>query len=100
MPQFLRAHAWRFRARLGSPRADDLFNALFRELDLPFYEAVTNLEHAEWLAARKRPSALAAVVSETRAIFERLGAGPWLERVAAVESQRLEGLPEAGYTPA
>jgi hypothetical protein len=102
MPQFLRAHASRFRARLGSPRADDLFKgaaALFRELGLPFYLAVTNLEHAEWLAARKRPGDLAALVSEARAIFERLGAGPWLERVAAVDSQQLEGLPEAGYTP-
>jgi predicted ATPase/class 3 adenylate cyclase len=102
MPQFLRAHASRFRARLGSPRADDLFKgaaALFRELGLPFYLAVTNLEHAEWLAACKRPGDLAALVSEARAIFERLGAGPWLERVAAVDSQQLEGLPEAGYTP-
>jgi ATP/maltotriose-dependent transcriptional regulator MalT len=103
VPQFLRAHVSRFRARLGSARADDLFKgaaALFRELGLPFYLAVTQLEHAEWLAAQNRPTELAPLVAEAGATFDRLGAVPWLERAAVLESLQPEGLRDAGFTAA
>jgi hypothetical protein len=61
---------------------------------------VTELEHAEWLAAQERPAALAPLLSDARAAFERLGADPWLERAALVESPQPAGLPHAGVTPA
>jgi hypothetical protein len=84
-PQFLRAHASRFRTRLGSARADDLFKGaagLFRELALPFYLAITEYEHAEWLARQRRAEEAQPLLAEARQIFERLEANTWLERLA------------------
>jgi class 3 adenylate cyclase/tetratricopeptide (TPR) repeat protein len=81
-PQFLHAHAARFRARrAGGEEADRLFRkavASFRELEFPFYLAVTLLEHGELLGGPDAEPLLA----EAAAIFERLGATPWLERAA------------------
>jgi tetratricopeptide (TPR) repeat protein len=87
-PQFLNATAARFRAQLaaseGSPdEADHLFKGaagLFQELRVPFYLAVTRLEHAEWLAGQDREEEAQPLVAEARNIFERLEAQPWLER--------------------
>jgi hypothetical protein len=87
LPQFLRAHASRFRARLGSDRVEDLFKGaagLFRELAVPFYLAVTELEHAEWLLEQGRAEEAEPLLAEAREIFERLDARPWLERAAGV----------------
>jgi tetratricopeptide (TPR) repeat protein len=89
-PQFLQAHASRFRARLaarqgGSERIDDLFKgaaALFHELAVPFYMAVTQLEHGEWLVGEERAAEAEPLLAEAREIFERLEAKPWLERAA------------------
>jgi hypothetical protein len=82
-PQFLEAHAIRFRARSAEGAdADRLFRravASFRELEFPFYLAVTLLEHAEFLSGPEAEPLL----SEAGVIFERLGAAPWLERVQA-----------------
>jgi class 3 adenylate cyclase/tetratricopeptide (TPR) repeat protein len=83
----LQAHASRARARLSSERGDTaeadrhykLAAGLFREIGMPFYLAVTLLEHAEQLG-------VAGPVAEAREIFERLGATPWLERCGAVAS--------------
>src|SRR5207248_7213316 len=90
-PQFLRAQSLRFRARLAGlnsdPDAERLFKGaagLFRELELPFYLAVTQLEHAEFLAEQGRSGELDAMVTEARETFERLGARPWLERAEHV----------------
>ena len=86
LPQFLRAHASRFTARLGSPRAEDLFKgaaALFRELGVPFYLAVTELELSEWLVAQGQREQSEPLLAEAREIFERLEAKPWLERLEA-----------------
>ena len=89
--QFLRAHALRFRAGLAGlaeePDAERLFKqalGLFRELVMPFYLAVTELEYAEWLAAQRRGSEVELLLAEAREIFERLGAIPWLERAESV----------------
>jgi len=87
---FLQAHGLRFRARL-SPDEDDATtsarlstaSAIFRDLAMPFWLAVTLLEHAEWLAARDRSVDAEPLVDEAREIFERLGARPWLERIAS-----------------
>ena len=91
-PQFLRAQSARFRACLatragGSERIDDLFKGaagLFRELDLPFWRAVTLLEHAELLVEEARPDGAEPLLDEARQIFERLEAKPWLERLEQV----------------
>lgn len=86
-PQFLRAHAARFRARLGSERAEDLFKgaaALFREMGFLFYLAVTELELGEWLLAQGRAEEAEPLIGEARGIFEKLEAKPWLERTAHV----------------
>jgi hypothetical protein len=88
-PPFLDALAQRFRALLAGddPGADRLFTsagAKLRQLELPFYLAVVQLEHGEWLAARGRPDDAQPLLAEARETFERLQAQPWLERVDAV----------------
>ena len=97
-PQFVRAHSARFRGRLAAARGepDEAERGLkggaglFRELALPFYLAVTNLELGEWLAEQKRSEEAAALVAEATATFERLEAKPWLERAAAIEPTEIE----------
>jgi tetratricopeptide (TPR) repeat protein len=93
-PQFLDAQASRFRARCAEgEEADRLFRravASFRELEFPFYLAVTLLEHAEYLNSHGGSDAL-DVAAEATTIFERLRAAPWLARAEAL-------LPEAATT--
>ncbi len=55
---------------------------MLRELGIPFWLAVTLLEHAEWLAKEGDTPQAEPPLTEARAIFERLGAQPWLERLA------------------
>ena len=86
-PQFLRAQCSRFRARLASETAEverhyKGASGLFRELAVPFYLAVTQLEYAEWLVQEGQAGEAEAHLAEAREIFEQLGAAPWLERVA------------------
>jgi len=76
---YLEAQAQRFRARLGETERYAVAAAGFRELDLPFWLAVTLLEQGE-------PDG----VEEAREIFARLRATPWLERVAEVTGQPVE----------
>jgi predicted ATPase/class 3 adenylate cyclase len=92
----LQAHALRLRARLEAARgqghrADERFRAagaLFREFGFVFYEAVTQLEHAEWLTGQGHNDDADALLAEARLTFERLEAAPWLERVAATAPAR------------
>jgi hypothetical protein len=76
---YLDAQARRFRARLdGGDHAG--FKAAaqrFRDVEMPFWLAVTLLEQGE-------PAGLA----EALEIFERLEATPWLERAAAAASEQ------------
>jgi tetratricopeptide (TPR) repeat protein len=89
-PPFLQAQAARLRARLAAVRGDRVgvearFKAaagMLRELGIPFWLAVTFLEHAEWLAKEGDGQQAEPLLTEARAIFERLGAQPWLERFA------------------
>jgi hypothetical protein len=84
-PPYLEAHALRFRARLRDA-ADEHFTAAaerFRALEIPFWLAVTLLEHGEWLVAQDRPEEAEPLLDEAREIFERLEATPWLERAVA-----------------
>jgi predicted ATPase len=95
-PQFLRAHSSRFRARLGSEHREDLLKGaagLFRELALPFHLAVTELEHSEWLVSHGRGDDAQSLLAESRAIFERLEATPWIDRVRAVQASSPAEIP-------
>ena len=86
-PPFLEAHAQRFRARMADE--EEGFKAAaggFREYNFPFWLAVTQLEHAEWLASRGRLEDAEPLLAEARETFERLEAAPWLERSEKVGS--------------
>jgi len=91
LPQFLRAQSHRFRARLAGIANDDdadrLFRqatGLFRELAMPFYLAVTELEHADWLISAARATEAEPLLEEARGIFSELEAVPWLSRTEAL----------------
>ena len=84
-PPFLEAHTHRFRARMDSNEAGFKTAAgSFREYGFPFWLAVTQLEHGEWLVAQGRTEEAESHLTEAREIFERLEARPWLERLDAV----------------
>ena len=80
-PPYLEAHVHRFRAGLdGEETGFEAAASRFRELGMPFWVAVTQLEHAELLGSGSEAERLLA---EAREIFERLEATPWLERAGA-----------------
>ena len=89
-PRFLDAQVARFRALLTARQTtgdepERYFaraSAELQALSMPFHLAVVQVEHAEWLRGENRGAeaqALSTVATET---FERLGAKPWLDRVA------------------
>jgi tetratricopeptide (TPR) repeat protein len=83
-PPYLDAQAKRFRAQLGGdPSGHTAAAAQFSELNLPFWLAVTLLEHGELTGDESS-------LSEAREIFEGLKATPWLERLAAAAPRRAE----------
>jgi class 3 adenylate cyclase/tetratricopeptide (TPR) repeat protein len=89
--RFTLGHASRIRARLagaGEKAEAHLADAaaVFREIDVPFWLAVSLLELAEWLVARGQEGEAGPPLAEAREIFERLRAAPWLDRAAAVGS--------------
>lgn len=94
-PQFLRAHTSRFRGRLAALQgeAEEAERGLrgaagrFREIGVPFYLAVTELELAEWLSENGRTEEAAPHLAEATVIFEQLAAKPWLERVATTTAE-------------
>ena len=49
---------------------------------MPFWLALTELEHAESLIGEGRADEAEPLLAEAREIFERLKATPWLERAA------------------
>ena len=94
-PPYLRAQAARFRSHLAVARGEHdgveqgfkTAGALFREHGLVFYLAVTQVDHAEWLAGQGRAAEADVLLAEAGETFERLEATPWIERVAlAVEA--------------
>ena len=83
-PPYLDAQARRFRARLdGDPSGYAAAAEQFRNLSLPFWLAVTLLEHGELTGDESS-------LAEAREIFERLEARPWLERLEAAAPSRAE----------
>jgi class 3 adenylate cyclase/tetratricopeptide (TPR) repeat protein len=92
---YLQAQAMRFRARLAG--ADEAAASgfstaagYFRELEIPFWTAVTRLEHAEWLAARDRAAEAEPLLVEAIEGFGRLRATPWLARAASLRGEARE----------
>ncbi len=86
LPPTLRAHAIRFRALLGDD-PDQRFRAAaaaFREYGSVLQAAKVQTEHGEWLLGETRREEAGVVLAEARAVFERLQARPWLERVDAL----------------
>ena len=86
-PPLLAAHAARFRARLATdpseaesafPRAE----AIFRDREIVFWLAVTQLEHGEWLVGQGRREEADALLADAHETFERLQATPWIHRAA------------------
>ncbi len=79
-----RAARARFRGRLAEgPEAAPFFREaeqVYESLEAPFLLAVTHLEHAESLAGPGPTGEAEALRSAARAVFDRLGAKPWLER--------------------
>lgn len=89
-PSSLEAQQIRFAARLAARRGDvaavepafSQATSIFRELSMPFYAAVTMLEHAEWLAAQGSLPPADSLLAEAERIFQKLEAQPWLDRTA------------------
>ncbi|HEY8754843.1 MAG TPA: adenylate/guanylate cyclase domain-containing protein [Candidatus Dormibacteraeota bacterium] len=54
---------------------------LFDKMRMPFWKAVTQLEHGEWLIAQARAPEAEEMLAQATAAFADLGAAPWLERV-------------------
>src|SRR5690348_13515575 len=77
----VRAQAARLRARLPEHDAGaELLQVerIFREFEAPFHIALAQVQRAE----RMPPDEAEPILAEARATFERLGARPWLERLA------------------
>jgi predicted ATPase/class 3 adenylate cyclase len=76
-PPYLDAQARRLRARISGDIAGFVgAEEIFRRLDVPFWLAVTLLEHGELTGDKP-------LLDEAREIFHLLNAQPWLDRVAA-----------------
>ena len=94
LPQYVEAHARRFRSRMAilqndTPNVEQGFKnatGMFREMAVPFWMAVTMLEHGEWLVGQERAPDARPLLDEARAVFEGLGAAPWLERLGKVSA--------------
>jgi len=93
----LHAHSLRLRARLDAARdnhqqVDERFRtatAVYREFDLTFHQAVSQLEHADWLTSNHRADEAEPLLTDAHHTFERLQATPWRERTArALPAQR------------
>jgi class 3 adenylate cyclase/tetratricopeptide (TPR) repeat protein len=84
---FLDAQAHRFRGRLDGDDAQyGMAEQLFRELELPFWLAVTQAEHGEWLTRQGRTEEAQPLLADARETFERLGAKPYLDRLETAEA--------------
>jgi class 3 adenylate cyclase/tetratricopeptide (TPR) repeat protein len=98
--RYLEAHSFRFRARLAAARGDDeraeqnFKNAVgsFVEMEVPFWAAGAQLEHAEWLAERGRGGEAQPLLAEAVPVFERLRAQPFVDRAKNIVGAPLESI--------
>jgi class 3 adenylate cyclase/tetratricopeptide (TPR) repeat protein len=94
-PPVLTAHAARFRARLASDPAEaearfSQAKGLLRDLEMAFWLAVTQLEHAEWLIQQERPAEAQPLLDEAIRVFDSLEATPWAVRAQEALSRAPE----------
>jgi class 3 adenylate cyclase/tetratricopeptide (TPR) repeat protein len=87
-PPLLEAIAHRFRAHFegddpGAGRHYAAATAQLRAQELPFYLAVVQLEHGEWLIRQDCHKDAEPLLAEARETFDRLRATPWLQRLDA-----------------
>jgi tetratricopeptide (TPR) repeat protein len=96
---YMDAQFRRFEGRIAALQGGDPSPGLreairiFKELAMPFWDAVASLEHAEWLLAQGRDGEAAPLIEQARATFAKLRATPWLERLE--RSGALESLAQA-----
>ena len=99
---YLEPHLVRFEPRiaLATGQDDAAVEASFerslgllREGDSRFSLAVGLLEYGEWLAGSGRAEEARPFLREAGEIFERLGARPWLERLAAANPSAQVSVP-------
>ena len=91
---YLAPQVARFEPRLAAARGDhaaagegfERSMRLIRRSNSPFIQAAAQLEYAEWLIEQGRAEESKPLLSEARAVFDRLGALPWMERLAKAES--------------
>ena len=57
---------------------------------MPFWLAVTLLEHGEWLTDQGRGNEAEPMLAEAKDLFEGLRAQPWIERTAAASARLAE----------
>ena len=99
-PPYLTAQASRFHALLAGTdeSAESWFGAAetgFEEIGVVFWQAVTLLQHCEWLVGQGRPDEASPLLAEARETFERLEATPWLDRLELAEAARSEAVVQA-----
>lgn len=89
---WLQAQAARLSAKLEILRGNEevgasfrAAEAAFRRLSTVFDLAVALTEHAEWLASKGRVEEASPLAREAKEVFEDLAAGPWLERLDALD---------------
>jgi class 3 adenylate cyclase/tetratricopeptide (TPR) repeat protein len=89
---YLQAQGARLGARLAAVKGEvdrvepgfKMATGQFREMAVPFWMAVSLLEHGEWLISQQRTDEAEPLLAEAREVFERLQARPWLERLDKV----------------
>jgi class 3 adenylate cyclase/tetratricopeptide (TPR) repeat protein len=94
-PPYLEAHAHRLRARLAdSPdtvaAAATAATAGFAALEIPFWAAVSQLEHAESLIGDGHPDQAQPLLAAARTTFHGLRTTPWLDRLDALAGHGVE----------
>lgn len=101
IPPFLHAQLHRARSLLAAARGEEegveegflAAEGSFRGLGYPYWTARSQLDRAEWLAARGRTDEAAQVATEAAAAFEAMEAAPMLTRARGVlESDALGSL--------
>jgi len=94
-PGFVEAQSVRFASRFAARQGDATAvepgfaraAVMFRELSMPFYLAITQLEHGEWLTAQARANDAQPLLEEAHETFARLGAKPYLKRTEQAQAQ-------------
>jgi class 3 adenylate cyclase/tetratricopeptide (TPR) repeat protein len=100
---FLRAHAARQSARVAALRGETdsvepgflAAERGFFEMAAPFELALTQVDHAEWLASVGRQGEADDLLGQARGVFQRLRATPWIERVDRASRSAVRSHPTA-----